>query len=73
MFYRRTAIFLAAGWAISILAAAQAPAPYKAPRTVDGKPDLQGIWMTRNAASADARQAGGRPVENMSVRAEVAR
>jgi hypothetical protein len=29
----------------------QSAAPYKAPRTPDGKPDLQGIWMARNAAS----------------------
>jgi len=29
---------------------------YTAPRTVDGKPDLQGIWMTRNAASFDVSE-----------------
>jgi hypothetical protein len=38
------------------LLAAQAPAPYTAPRTMDGKPDLQGIWMTRNAAAFDVSE-----------------
>jgi hypothetical protein len=38
------------------LLAAQATAPYAAPRTLDGKPDLQGIWMTRNAAAFDVSE-----------------
>ena len=63
MHHRRIAIIVAAGWAFSILATAQSPAPYKAPRTVDGKPDLQGIWMTRNAASFDVSEvAEGRQI-----------
>jgi len=54
---RRMATFLAvAGMAFCAVAAAQAQAPYKAPRTLDGKPDLQGIWMTRNAASFDVSE-----------------
>ena len=42
---------------------AQNSIPYKAPRTVDGKPDMQGIWMTRNAAAFDvAEVAEGRRI-----------
>src|SRR6266853_5188688 len=34
--------------------AAQAPgAPYRAPRTPDGKPNLNGIWQTLNTANWD--------------------
>ena len=39
--------------------AAQAPAPTAAetaPRTTDGKPDLQGIWISRNAAAFDVTE-----------------
>jgi hypothetical protein len=37
-------------------ATAQAKKPYAVPRTPDGKPDLQGIWITRNAASFDVSE-----------------
>jgi hypothetical protein len=37
-------------------ATAQAKKPYAVPRTTDGKPDLQGIWITRNAASFDVSE-----------------
>ena len=46
-------------WAIAQTPATpyQTPAaPYKVPRTVDGKPDLQGIWIARNAAAFDVSE-----------------
>ena len=39
--------------AFASIAFAQNKPAYAVPRTIDGKPDLQGIWITRNAASFD--------------------
>ena len=51
-------IFAAAGAAFCLLTVmpspAQAPA-YKAPKTKDGKPDLNGIWQAMNEANWDIR------------------
>jgi len=38
------AVILALGWALAGTGAHAAPAPYRAPRTPYGAPDLQGLW-----------------------------
>src|SRR6266481_8057526 len=45
---------------ILALLAAQTPA-YRAPRTPDGKPDLNGIWQALNEANYDIEMHSARP------------
>jgi hypothetical protein len=57
-----TVIVAASSWlALAVTTVAgQAPAAYRAPRTPDGKPNLNGIWQAMNAANWDieAHSAG---------------
>jgi hypothetical protein len=56
-------ILLVGAFAFAAAGLAQSKIPYKAPLTVDGKPDLQGIWMARNAAAFDVGEvAEGRQI-----------
>jgi hypothetical protein len=51
-------LFCAAPLVVEVPALAQAA--YKAPRTADGTPDLQGIWQVRNSSAAfDLEDHGG--------------
>ena len=45
----------------AITLTAQTPAPYRAPRTPDGKPDLNGIWQAMNEANYDIEMHMARP------------
>ena len=47
-------------WLAAIPAYSQRPA-YRAPRTADGKPDLNGIWQTLNTANWDLQGHAAKP------------
>jgi len=54
------AAVLVALWTLAPVAQTQAPA-YRAPRTPDGKPDLNGIWQALNEANYDIEMHMARP------------
>ncbi len=56
---------LVAVWSTPL--AGQAPAGYRAPRTPDGKPDLNGIWQALNEGNYDIEAHMARPA--MALRA----
>src|SRR6202171_6518593 len=61
------ALFAAAGAALiaalllSVVPTTSQPQTYKAPRTADGKPDLNGIWQALNTANWDIQDHAARP------------
>jgi hypothetical protein len=68
-----TTLALMAGWLLPALTnvTAQAPAApaYRAPRTPDGKPNLNGIWQTMNTANwnIEPHPAGPSPVRELGA------
>jgi hypothetical protein len=72
---RVTVIVAASSWlALAVTTAAgQAPAAYRAPRTADGKPNLNGIWQAMNTANWDieAHSAGPSLVRELGAIAAV--
>jgi hypothetical protein len=46
---------------LPVASAGQAPAAYRAPRTADGTPDLNGIWQAMNTAHWDLQDHDQRP------------
>jgi hypothetical protein len=72
---RVTVIVAASSWlALAVTpAAGQAPAAYRAPRTADGKPNLNGIWQAMNTANWDieAHSAGPSLVRELGAIAAV--
>jgi hypothetical protein len=54
------------------LAALPAAGQYKAPRTPDGKPNLNGIWQVLNTANWDVEAHAARPGLVVALGAEAA-
>ena len=55
-----TALHLGATPDLGATPAARAAEPYKAPRTADGKADLNGVWQAVNTANWDLQEHAAR-------------
>jgi hypothetical protein len=58
---RGLTVALATSLLMAIPVAGQTPTGYRAPRTADGKPDLNGIWQAMNTANWDIQDHAARP------------
>ena len=59
--FANAAIALAAVLLVGLIASASYAQSYKAPRTPDGKPNLNGIWQTLNSANWDLQEHAAGP------------
>ncbi len=69
LFLTFAAAVLGLFWSASTLPGQSAPTTYKAPRTADGKPNLNGIWQAMNTAhwNIEAHPAGPGPVTQLGA------
>ena len=56
-----TAAVIATLWSSTRSIVGQSPTRYKAPRTTDGEPNLNGFWQTLNTANWDIEQHSAQP------------
>jgi hypothetical protein len=52
---------------VSVLTAADRPPVFRAPQTVDGKPDMNGIWQSLNTANWDIQGHAARPSQVVAL------
>ena len=55
------AVVIATLWSETRSVVGQSPTTYKAPRTADGQPDLNGFWQALNTAYWDIEEHGAQP------------
>jgi hypothetical protein len=56
-----TVVVIATLWSSTTSVVGQSPTTYKARRTADGQPDLNGFWQALNTANWDLEEHGARP------------
>src|ERR1700720_4741441 len=65
--FANAAAVLATALLLGATPAARAAEPYKAPRTADGKANLNGIWQALNTANWDLQEHAARPGQVLAM------